>query len=332
VSKKLIAAWILVFLGVALFLLVFFKPNSNKVTIYLKTRDNADSLKAMLIRQNGVKHTLAFKIAANLLGLKRIYPGKYEVNAGMTNRELINMFKYGNQTEVSFRFGNNVFPFELYGALGRKFEKDSMDFYYAINDSSKYSALSLDPNSAMAMFWADTYQFPWTTTPERIVDYFINDQQKFWNSERFNKLSKTGLNSTREVYILATIIEKEAMDTAELSTIAGVYLNRLRIGMPLQADPTLKYASGIKFMQRVSGLLDIESPYNTYKNRGLPIGPIGLASKKGVDAVLNFKQHDYLYFCAKSDFSGTHNFTKSFAEHRINAQKYRAALDAKGVK
>ena len=311
---------------------VFSGTNTNKAEVFVKTGDNSDSLFLNLVKSGGLKKIWTFDIVKSIMQMDKIYPGKYQISENMNNRALFNMFKYGNHVEVKIRLGNNVFPNEIFGAFGRKFETDSVDFEKAVYNTTKLKALSLDSASAIALFWADTYQFPWTVSADKVVDYFINDQQKFWNSERFNKLVKTGLHSTKEVYILASIVEKEVMRADEMATIAGVYINRLKIGMPLQADPTLKYASGIKLMRRVTGILDIESPYNTYKNRGLPPGPIGLATKKGVDAVLNFLDHDYLYFCAKEDFSGRHYFTKSYVEHLKNAKLYRAALDAKGVK
>jgi len=317
---------------VAFMVWVFKSANTSKAEIFVKTGDNSDSLYLNLIKSGGLKKSWTFNIVKSIMEMDKIYSGKYQITEGMNNRALFNMFKYGNQVEVKIRLGNNVFPYEIFGALGRKFESDSVSFENAVYNANKLKALSLDSASAIALFWADTYQFPWTISADKVVDYFINDQQKFWNSERFNKLVKTGLHSTKEVYILASIVEKEVMKADEMPIIAGVYINRLKIGMPLQADPTLKYASGIKFMRRVTGILDIESPYNTYKNTGFPPGPIGLATKKGVDAVLNFLEHDYLYFCAKEDFSGRHYFTNSYTEHLKNAKLYRAALDAKGVK
>jgi UPF0755 protein len=317
---------------VVFMLLVFSSANTNKSEIYIKTDDSMDNLFFNLQKNGSIKNVFSFKVAKKVMKFEALYPGKYIITDGMNNREIINMLKYGKQKDIEFRFGNSILPNELYAALGRKFEADSARFANAINNKEQLEVLGLDSVSLLAMFWADTYYFPWAISPEKMVRKFVNEQQIYWNTERFNKLAKTGLKSSKEAYILASIIEKEAVKKEELPIMAGVYLNRLRIGMPLQADPTLKYAIGNTTMQRIKGILDTESPYNTYKNLGLPPGPIGISTKAGVEAVLNFQQHDYLYFCAKEDFSNTHYFTKSYAEHLKNATKYRAALDAKGIK
>ncbi len=332
-KKKLAVGFTLVFLLMIGFVVwVFSAANTQRSEIYIKTGDNADSLYANIIKTDAVQIRFAFDMAWRFMDIKKVYPGKYVIVNKMSNREVINMFKYGRQKDVDFRFGNSVLPHELYAALGRKFEADSADFEKAINNKVQLDALGLDSNSVLALFWADTYRFPWAISPAKMVRRFVNEQQIYWDADKFNKLVNTGLKSAREVYILASIIEKEAMKDAELPIMAGVYLNRLRIGMPLQADPTLKYAAGIKSMRRVTGIMDTISPYNTYKNAGLPPGPIGIVSKTGVEAVLNFQTHDYLYFCAKEDFSNTHYFTKSYAEHKLNAKKYRAALDSRGIR
>lgn len=332
-NKFLLALCALFLLLVAFVFWVFSSSNTHKSEIFIKTGDGLDSLFVNLERNESIRNGFSFKVAKYVMKFKKIYPGRYIITEGMNNREVINMFKYGKQKDIEFRFGNNVLPNELYSALGKKFEADSADFANAINNKEELAALGLDSNSVLAMFWADTYNFPWAMSPQKMVRKFVNSQQVYWNTERFDKLAKTGLKSSKEVYILASIIEKEAAKQEELPIMAGVYINRLNIGMPLQADPTAKYASGDKSMRRISGeTLEIESPYNTYKNLGLPPGPIGIATKTGVEAVLNFQTHDYLYFCAKEDFSGTHYFTKSYAEHLKNAAKYRAALDVRGIK
>lgn len=332
-KKKIAVGFTVVFLLLIGFIVwIFSAANTRKAEIYIKTGDNPDSLYTNIIKADGVQIRFAFDMAWWFMDFKKVYPGKYVMTEKMSNRELINMFRYGRQKDVDFRFGNSVLPHELYAALGRKFEADSADFAEAINNKVQLEALGLDSNSVLALFWTDTYQFPWAIKPAKMIRRFVNEQQIYWDADKFNKLANTGLKSAREVYILASIIEKEAMKDDELPIMAGVYLNRLRIGMPLQADPTLKYAAGIKLMRRVTGIMDTISPYNTYKNTGLPPGPIGIVSKKGVEAVLNFQTHDYLYFCAKENFSNSHYFTKSYEEHKKNAKKYRAALDARGIR
>jgi len=310
----------------------FTTANTSESTIFIKKSDTVDSVFSKIENGGCIKNRFIYSMVKKTMSIHKVYPGKYMVRKGMNSRELINMFKYGLQTEVKFRFGNNILPHELFNLLDTKFESDSGEFSRAAYNKQNLEALGLDSGSVLGLFWSDTYQFPWSIAPDKIMTFFVNDQQKFWDSERFNKMTKAGFRSTKEVYILASIIEKEAMKLEELPKIAGVYINRLKIGMPLQADPTLKYAAGIKSMRRVTGILDIESPYNTYLNKGLPPGPIGIATKKGVDAVLNFEDHDFMYFCAREDFSGYHTFSKTYKEHQTAAKLYRAALDRKRIK
>ena len=322
----------LVFIGIILGVVwAFSSANTKEATIFIDKNDTSDSIFHKIKKAACIKNNFTFTLVKKSMKITKVYPGKYVVRKGMNNRELINMFKYGLQTEVKFRFGNNILPHELFSLLGSKFEADSAEFAKAAFNKENLEVLGLDSGSVLGLFWSDTYQFPWSTAPEKIMTFFVNDQQKFWDSERFNKMTKAGFKSTREVYILASIIEKEAMKKEELPIIAGVYINRLKIGMPLQADPTLKYAAGIKSMRRVSGILDIESPYNTYLYKGLPPGPIGIATKNGMDAVLNFQDHEFMYFCAREDFSGYHTFSKTYKEHQKAAILYRAALDKRRI-
>jgi UPF0755 protein len=323
----------IVFIGIIFWIVwAFSSANTTEATIYIKKSDTSDSVFAKIEKASCINNKFTYALVKKTMSIHKVYPGKYVVRKGMNNRELINMFKYGLQTEVKFRFGNNILPHELFSLLDSKFEADSNQFSKAAYNKENLEALGLDSGSVLGLFWSDTYQFPWSTDPEKIMTFFVNDQQKFWDSERFNKMTKAGFSSTKEVYILASIIEKEAMKNEELPIIAGVYINRLKIGMPLQADPTVKYAAGIKSMRRVTGILDVESPYNTYLYKGLPPGPIGIATKNGVDAVLNFQDHNYMYFCAREDFSGYHTFSKTYKEHQKAAILYRAALDKKRIK
>ncbi|MCC6720968.1 MAG: endolytic transglycosylase MltG [Bacteroidia bacterium] len=332
--KKNLTVIFLIFIVLIVFsgINIFNKNNTNHTIIFIKSNDNSDSLILNLFKNKCLKNEYTFKIAAKLLQLNKVYGGMYSIEDGMSNYDLIKLFKLGKQIEVVFRFGNNVYQNELFGLLGKKYEADSTEFASTILDKNKLEVLALDSQSCLAMFWADTYQFPWTMKPTDLVNNFIKDQQIFWNTERMQKLADCGFKSTKEVYILASIVEKEAVKKEEMPIIAGVYINRLKRNMLLQADPTVKYANGINKMSRVKGILDTISPYNTYKNLGLPPGPIGLCSKSAVDSVLNYKKHNYLYFCAKEDFSNYHYFTENFAQHRILAAKYRAALDKRGIK
>ena len=183
------------------------------------------------------------------------------------------------------------------------------------------------PENFKAMFIPNTYEFYWTTSAEEFVERMNNEYNKFWNDERKTKAGQIGLSPV-EVSILASIVQAEVSKNEELKTVAGLYINRLKKGIMLQADPTVKYAVGDFAIKRVLNKhLEIDSPYNTYKYAGLPPGPINFPEIQAIDAVLNYEKHNYLFMCAREDFSGYHNFAVNNAQHARNAAKYREALD-----
>ena len=184
----------------------------------------------------------------------------------------------------------------------------------------------------MALFIPDTYEVYWNISIDKLMEKMVKGNQHFWNQQRTQKAKAMGLSPV-EVATLASILDEETANNAEKPMIAGMYYNRLKAGMPLQADPTVKFALKDFALRRIyNKLLQTDSPYNTYKNTGLPPGPIKIASIAGIDAVLNHVRHDYLYMCAKEDFSGTHNFAKTYQEHLNNAGRYTKALNQRGIK
>ncbi len=181
------------------------------------------------------------------------------------------------------------------------------------------------------MFVPNTYDMYWDVSIDNLLQRMKKEHDRFWKGDREAKAAQINLTPA-EVATLASIIDEETTDNAEKPMIAGMYINRLRVGMPLQADPTIKFALKQFELKRIyNKLLDTDSPFNTYANKGLPPGPIKIASIKGIDAVLNYVKHDYLYMCAKEDFSGSHNFAKTYQEHLKNASKYTQALNARGI-
>ncbi|HWL00047.1 MAG TPA: endolytic transglycosylase MltG, partial [Parapedobacter sp.] len=189
-----------------------------------------------------------------------------------------------------------------------------------------------DSANFLSMFVPNTYELYWNTTTEQFADRMHNEYEKFWNDERRQKAETINLNP-QEVAVLASIVKGEALHTDEMPAIAGLYLNRLRKGMLLQADPTVIFANNDFTIRRVLYRhLRTDSPYNTYLYRGLPPGPIMMPSIAAIDAVLNYQQHDYIYMCAKDDFSGYHNFAVTQAEHNINARKFQQALNERNIK
>jgi UPF0755 protein len=200
-----------------------------------------------------------------------------------------------------------------------------------MNDTAYISSFGFSSDNFLAMFLPDTYEFWWNTTADQFMQRMKTEYEKFWNQERNQKAVKTGL-TTAEVSILASIVEKETSQNDEKPILAGIYMNRINKGMPLQADPTLIYAIGDFSISRVLNIYkEIDSPYNTYKFKGLPPGPICLPSKASIDAVLNYSRHGYLYFCARDDFSGYHAYAVTYQQHMVNARKFQKELNRRGI-
>jgi UPF0755 protein len=202
----------------------------------------------------------------------------------------------------------------------------------ALNDNDFLGKFGFDSRTAIGMFIPNTYELYWNTNADGLIERMYSEYEKFWNDSRKTKLQQTGLTQA-EVSVMASIVAEETNVTDEMATIAGVYINRIKSGMLLQADPTVKFAIGDFSIRRVLNKhLDYDSPYNTYKYKGLPPSPICMPSIAAIDAVLDYVHHDYYYFCAKNDFSGRHIFAKTLAQHNSNAQAYRNALNSMNIK
>jgi len=288
-----------------------------------------DSLKAQHILHDT---TLFVKLARSRDLDSSVRPGSYRLREGMSYSSLINMLKSGRQTPVRVTFNNLRSMDRLAGVLARRLESDSSAFAGAFGNDSLVASLGFTSTTLLGMFIPNTYEFYWTVTPEEFMKRMKREYDRFWNEERTAKLARCGLTRD-EVVTLASIVYEETKKTEEMPRVAGVYVNRLRRGMPLQADPTVKYAVGDFTLRRVLlRHLEVDSPYNTYKYPGLPPGPICMPSIAALDAVLDFEEHDYFYFCAKDDLSGTHNFARTLAEHNRNAQAYARALDRLNIR
>ena len=227
----------------------------------------------------------------------------------------------------------------LAAEISKRMMIDSTALLKALNDEAVCEKYGYDTTTIVCMFIPNTYDIYWNVSVEKFLDRMQKESKKFWNFERTEKAKQMNL-SPNEVITLASIVDEETANNQEKPMIAGMYYNRLMLrnaeypeGMPLQADPTIKFAWQRFDLKRIyNNLLYIKSPYNTYKNPGLPPGPIRIPSVAGIDAVLNRVHHDYLYMCAKEDFSGTHNFARTYAEHQANARKYTQALNERGIK
>ena len=257
--------------------------------------------------------------------------GRYLIPKGMSMNALVNRLRSGEQEPVRVTFNGIQRLPELAEKLGRDLEPDRMDFLRMLQDEDGQRKAGYSAETYIALFIPNTYEFWWTTTPAQFVERMGKEYNIFWTAERMRKAAALKLTPV-EVSTLASIVQAETVKRSDAPTIAGVYLNRLRIGMPLQADPTLKFALGVDSISRIlTKDTEVISPYNTYKNRGLPPGPINMAGTSFLDAVLNAAEHDYLYFCARADLSGYSDFARTYEQHLVYARKYRKALNERGI-
>ena len=274
-----------------------------------------------------------FKLVAKAMSYPTsVKAGRYKLTDGMSNRRLIGNLRGGYQEAVKFRFENIRLKENFAALLGANFESDSTTFAHLLQNDSVAQKFGFNSDNFFSMFIPNTYEIYWNTDPQKIFARFHDEYQRFWTPERKEKAAQINL-TPQQVSVLASIVKGEALHRDEMPAIAGLYLNRLKKGILLQADPTVIFANNDFSIRRVLNRhLTIDNPYNTYKYKGLPPGPIMLPSIASIDAVLNYKHHDYIYMCAKDDFSGYHNFAVTMAEHLVNARKFQQALDARNIK
>ncbi|MCL1821271.1 MAG: endolytic transglycosylase MltG [Prolixibacteraceae bacterium] len=284
-----------------------------------------------LIENDALHNVKAFKwVAKKKEYEKYVKPGRYHLKQGMNTNEIVNMLRGGIQEPVDVTFNNIRFPHQLAGAVSKYLRTDSLDFIVLFNPQTA-GEYGFTEETFMAMFIPNTYEFYWTTSAREFADRMKKEYDRFWNDDRKTKARMAGLTEC-EVATLASIVQEETNKNDEKQRVAGVYINRLKKRMPLQADPTIKFALGDFSIKRVlTAHLEMDSPYNTYLYAGLPPGPITFPEISSLEAVLNFENHNYLYFCAKEDFSGYHNFARTLAEHNRNANKYRQALNERNI-
>ena len=295
--------------------------------------DTADSAMAKLDGLDAGYSHLGFDILSGLTGYAgHVRPGRYAVSRDLSTLQLVRNLRSHRSVPVRLVVPAVRTLENLAGRLSRLIMPDSAALIRCFTSDSVLQSLGLTRATVVTIFIPDTYEVYWEITPQQLVSRMQREHEVFWNADRIAKASDAGL-SPEEVYTLASIVDSETAANAEKARIAGLYINRLNRGMPLQSDPTVIFATGDFSIRRVTGKhLAIDSPYNTYRVRGLPPGPIRVASVAGIDAVLNYEHNDYLYMCAKEDFSGTHNFAAGIQEHYANARRYAAALNARGIR
>jgi UPF0755 protein len=302
---------------------------------YIRIPEGASFQQVMdsIDQEDVVIDKLSFRFMAKLMDYpKLVKAGHYELKNGATNYQLIADLRAGRQSPVRLTFTNIRVKKDLTKKLSEDLSATQTELDSLMGEPAYVQALGFDTTTIMTMFIPNTYELYWNTSATELMKRMKKEYDAFWTAQRVQKALALGLTKA-EVSTLASIVQAEQSQYAdERPRIAGVYLNRLRIGRPLQADPTVVYAVGDFAIRRVLNVhLQIDSPYNTYKYNGLPPGPINLPSINAIDAVLNPEDHDYLYFCAKEDFSGYHSFARTEAEHIQNARRYQAALTARKI-
>jgi UPF0755 protein len=314
-----------------------YKPNvwldgQKSAAFNIRSGSTWEDVKKMLYKNGTIVHRASFEQLASLMKYPdHIKSGHYILREGMSNKQIISKLRSKQQDPVQLVFNNIRIKQELAGHIAEQIETDSVTLLKLLNDAEYLKKFGFTTDNVISMFIPNTYEVYWDITAEKFMERMHKEYIAFWNDKRKARLKEIGLTELQAI-TLASIVEKESNQNDEKPDVAGVYMNRLKQGWLLQADPTLVYALGDFSIKRVLNVYKtIDSPYNTYKYFGLPPGPICLPSISSIDAVLNYRQHNYMYFCAREDFSGYHNFAVTMNEHLANAAKYQQALDQRGI-
>ena len=324
-------------IGYSFYTKVFF-PNvalkeSPDKYIYIPTGATFNDVLHLLNSDNLLKNQASFEWVAEQMKYKnRIKAGRYLIKKNMSNRELVALLRSGKQTPIKVVFNNVRTKEQLASVVGSQLEADSSAITGLLGNAQQLQKFGFTPENCMAMFIPNTYEFYWNTSAKKFLERMASEYKIFWNSSRKAKAANMNLTQS-QVSVLASIVEQETRKNDEKPVIAGVYYNRLTKGWKLEADPTLVYALGDFTIQRVLNIhKEIDSPYNTYLNSGLPPGPICIPSIASIDAVLNYSKHEYLFFCAKDDFSGYHSFAKTYSQHLLNAKRFQNELNRRKIR
>lgn len=299
--------------------------------IYVEKNSNIQSIVDTLQKKGYIKNEKSLLITAQLKKYtSNLKSGRYKLKGISSNAELIDLLRSGQQEAVNFTF-NNIRTMEQFANMVSTQLDIEANTITKLSDSLEFvHQLGFTKETFIGMFIPNTYKIYWNTSATDFMKRMSSEYNKFWTA-RHEKIEKVGLTAM-DVMILASIIEEETTNIDEYPIVAGVYMNRLNKNIPLAACPTLKFAWNDFTLRRILNKhLEIESPYNTYKYQGLPPGPVRMPSITVIDAVLNYQKHDYLFFCAKSDFSGRHHFSKTLREHNEYARQYHAELNKRKI-
>ena len=305
----------------------------KSVYIYITPDDNANTIIQKIENVANPCSAKGFEILAkhnNFDNRKR--SGKFAINDGDNMHTIYRRIVSNEQTPVKLVVPSTRTLPQMVGAISRQLMLDSLELSEFTTNMAYISRIGYTKESLPSLFIPNTYEVYWDIKPENLMIRLMTERRKFWNESRMAKAKKIGM-TPEEVATLASIVDEETNKNEEKPIVAGLYINRLKKGIPLQADPTVKFALNDSGRRRILKKdLKIDSPYNTYKNKGLPPGPIRIPSMQALESVLNHNKHDYIYMCAKEDFSGFHNFAKTLREHRNNATKYQKALNSRNIK
>lgn len=330
----LVGIFVLAGIAYAVFYKTFLSENvqNRKVTVVVPPGADFDQVMDTLRKYEVLKSEETFRKTSEVLKYKKIKIGKYDISGCRSNLDLVRMLRRGQHYSVKFTFNNVRTADQFVEKVGNKFFFEPSELRAMLHNRDTMQKYGLIDTTAVCLFIPNTYELYYDITASDFLNKMYDYYQQFWNEERKATASEIGLTPV-QVATLASIVEEENMRPSEKAIIAGLYMNRIHKDMLLQSDPTVKFAIGDFARKRILNAdLQVDSPYNTYKYKGLPPGPIRIPEASTMDSVLHYRHHNYLYMCAKEDFSGYHNFTASPAVHAQNAARYRAALNARNIK
>lgn len=300
--------------------------------IYVSTGSSLEDLTAQLKEKKILIDVQSFLWVAEQKSFDTPKPGKYRLKEEMNNNDLVNLLRSGQQEPVKLTFNTIRTPKDLAGKVGKQLEADSVEILAMLQNQKLAGKYGFNEKTFMTLFIPNTYEVYWNTSAEDFVKRMAREYKAFWTDSRKEKAKVLNLSQS-EISILASLVQAEQSENRdERPKVAGLYINRIKKKMKLQSDPTLIYAVGDFTIKRVLNKhMAMDSPYNTYMYPGLPPGPINLPEISSIDAVLNYEKHDYIYMCAKADFSGYHNFARSFFQHNAYAKAYRSELNRRKI-
>lgn len=308
---------------------------SGNKEIIVKNRMSLNEITNLLLTDTIILSQSSFDMTCKLLRYKdqTIKPGRYVIKSGMSNFDIVKKLRNGLQDPVNLTINNVRDMSQLCSKISQQLMLDSTILYNKLMDSLFLDSINLNRENIISLFIPNTYQVYYTITPEKLISKISSEHEKFWSSKNRREALQQRNITEAQCYTIASIVEKETTFESEKQEIAGVYLNRLKTGMKLQADPTVVFALGLFGIQRILfEHLSTASPYNTYMIDGLPPGPICMPSLSSLEAVIQSEMHEYLFFCAKPGYDGSHLFAKNYQAHLQNAAEYRKWLDKENIK